>query len=53
MSEDKTKDVPVETARRQQRGRSIAIGLGLFLLVALFYAATIIHMGGSVANRPM
>lgn len=43
----------MEIAKRQQRGRSIAIGLGLFFLVALFYAATVVHMGANVANRAL
>jgi hypothetical protein len=38
---------------RRQRLRSIAIALGLFALVALFYAATIIRLGGNVVNRPL
>lgn len=42
---------PEEIAKSRQRARSIAIAVGLFFLVALFYAATIVHMGGSVAKR--
>lgn len=41
-----------ETARRQ-RLRSIAIGLALGGLVLLFYAATIVRLGGNVANRAL
>ena len=41
-----------ETARKQ-RTRSIAIGLVLAALVAIFYAATIIRLGGNVMNRPI
>jgi hypothetical protein len=33
--------------------RSIAIAISLFLLVALFYAATIVHLGPNAVNRPM
>ncbi len=39
--------------RRRQRMRSIAIGLALAALVALFYVATIIRLGGNVMNRPI
>ena len=38
---------------RRQRLRSIAIALALFFLVALFYAATIVRMGGNVLNRAL
>jgi hypothetical protein len=33
--------------------RSIAIAIGLGLLVVLFYAATIVRLGGNVANRAL
>ncbi|MCU0954885.1 MAG: hypothetical protein MUC37_09805 [Hyphomicrobium sp.] len=36
---------------KRRRARSIAIALGLGFLVAMFYAATIVHLGGNVANR--
>jgi hypothetical protein len=39
--------------QRRQRTRSLAIALALAALVALFYAATIVHLGGNVMNRPM
>ena len=39
--------------RRRQKTRSIAIALALVGLVVLFYLATIVHLGGNVANRPM
>ena len=38
---------------RRQKMRSIAIALALLLLVALFYAATIVRLGGNVVNRPL
>jgi hypothetical protein len=38
---------------KRRRMRSIAIALGLGFLVLMFYAATIVHLGGSVANRPI
>lgn len=34
--------------RRRQRMRSVAIALALGFLVLLFYAATIVRMGGHV-----
>jgi hypothetical protein len=37
--------------KRRQRMRSVAIALGLGFLVMMFYAATIVHLGASVANR--
>ncbi|HUO99317.1 MAG TPA: hypothetical protein VMU01_11650 [Rhizomicrobium sp.] len=39
--------------QKRQRMRSIAIALALGALVALFYIATIVRMGGNVFNRPM
>jgi hypothetical protein len=36
---------------KRRRMRSIAIALGLGFLVAMFYAATIVHLGANVANR--
>jgi hypothetical protein len=41
-----------EQAKRR-RGRSIAIALALGGMALLFYAATIVHLGGNVLNRPM
>ena len=38
---------------RRQRMRSIAIAVALLALALLFYAATIIRLGGNVANRPI
>ena len=38
--------------RKRQRLRSIAIAIGLGVLVVLFYAATIVHLGGNALNRP-
>ena len=51
MSDESTVN-EVERKRRQNM-RSIAIGLALVGLVVLFYAATIVHLGANVANRPM
>jgi hypothetical protein len=39
--------------QRRQRMRSLAIALALGALVALFYAATIVRLGGNVFDRPM
>ncbi|WP_210251917.1 hypothetical protein [Hyphomicrobium album] len=39
--------------QRRQRMRSLAIALALAALVALFYAATIVRLGGNVFNRPV
>lgn len=38
-------------AQRIARRRSIAIAVSLVVLVAIFYAATIVRMGGAVANK--
>lgn len=38
---------------RQRRLRSIAIALALLALTLLFYAATIVRLGGNVLNRPL
>ncbi|MFA5898662.1 MAG: hypothetical protein WC829_06065 [Hyphomicrobium sp.] len=38
---------------RRQRMRSVAIALALAAMVALFYAATIVRLGGNVLNRPI
>lgn len=40
-----------ERRRRTQRTRSIVIAVTLGLLVLLFYLATIVRLGGNVANR--
>ncbi len=39
--------------RKRQRMRSLAIALALGALVALFYIATIVRLGGDVFNRPL
>ena len=38
---------------RRRRMRSVAIALALAALVLLFYAATIVRLGGNVMNRPL
>ena len=52
MNIEKPEELSAEAARRQ-RMRSIAIAVALFSLVVLFYAATLIRLGGNVLNRPM
>ena len=39
--------------RKRQRMRSLAIALALGALVALFYIATIVRMGGNALNHGM
>lgn len=39
--------------QKRQRMRSLAIALGLGFLVIMFYAATIVHLGANVMNRPI
>jgi thiol:disulfide interchange protein len=38
--------------QRRQRMRSLAIALALGAMVALFYAATIVRLGGNVLSQP-
>lgn len=38
---------------RTQKIRSLAIGIGLMVLVITFFAATLIRLGGNVFNRPL
>jgi hypothetical protein len=47
MSEDEKERL------RRQRMRSLAIALALGALVAVFYAATIVRLGGNALNRAM
>lgn len=42
-----------EAQLRRRRARSIAIGLSLGALVILFWAVTIVRMGGNVLNRTL
>lgn len=39
--------------QKRQRMRSFAIALALGALVALFYIATIVRMGGNALNHPL
>jgi uncharacterized membrane protein HdeD (DUF308 family) len=43
----------LDEATRRRHMRSIAIGLILAALVVMFYAATIVRLGGNVMNRAM
>lgn len=52
MDTEKPEQLTAEAARRQ-RMRSIAIAVALLSLVVLFYAATLIRLGGNVLNRPI
>lgn len=36
---------------RSRRARNIAIGITVALLAVLFYAVTVVKLGGAVANR--
>jgi hypothetical protein len=38
---------------RRRKMRSIGIALALAALVAIFYIATIVRLGGNVMNRPL
>jgi hypothetical protein len=40
-----------EEIKKRRRVRSIAIGVALGLLVILFYAATLVRLGGNVFNK--
>lgn len=51
MSELPAERVATAADVKRQRMRSMAIALGLGFLVMMFYAATIVHLGASVANR--
>ena len=43
----------MERYRARQRRRSIAIALGLAILVAIFYALTIVKLGPTVFQRDL
>lgn len=51
--EDQTKTEQDAAAARRMRMRSLAIALGLGFLAIMFYAATIVRLGGNVLNRPI
>ncbi|MEM8855522.1 MAG: hypothetical protein AAGD34_17595 [Pseudomonadota bacterium] len=39
--------------KRRQRSRSIAIALILVAVVGIFYAITIVQIGGTIGTRPL
>lgn len=45
--------VLTEEQRRRRRNRSIALGLVLAALAALFYAVTIVKLGPALFDRPI
>ena len=45
--------VLTEEQKRRRRRRSVAIALALAVLVALFYAVTIVKLGPGVLRRPI
>lgn len=50
-----TPESPEEHTERERRRRmrSIAIAVALGAMALMFYAATIVRMGGNVLNRPL
>lgn len=42
-----------EKQKKARRSRSIAIALGLFAMVAIFYIATIVKFGPAILDRGM
>lgn len=54
VTDDKPAEQPQNVERdKRQRMRSIAIAVALVVLAVLFYAATIVRLGGNALNRPM
>lgn len=41
------------TQKKARRSRNVAIGIGLALLVVIFYVATIAKFGPAILNRPL
>lgn len=48
---DKIEPTNEMTSQRVARRRSIAIAITLGVMVVLFYAATLVRLGGAVANK--
>jgi hypothetical protein len=42
-----------ESQKKARRSRSIAIALGLFAMVVVFYVATIVKFGPAILDRGM
>ena len=56
MSNDNPRDPGIRLTPEQEkarRQRNIAIGIAIGLLVVIFWAVTIVRLGGSVLQRPM
>lgn len=51
MADDENGIVLTPEQKRRQRGRSIAIALGLCALVVLFFLVTIVRIGGNMASH--
>lgn len=54
VAEDKQEMVTLTAAQKKaQRSRSIAIGVGLVVMVVIFYIATIVKFGGGGTGGAM
>ena len=53
MSDEETGIVLTEEQKRRRRARSVAIALTLVALVVIFFAVTLVRLGGNVASRTM
>ena len=53
VTEEQTRLSETEANDKRRRMRSIAIAVSLFILVILFYLATIVHLGPNALNRPL
>ena len=53
MTEEQDMVTLTAAQKKAQRSRSIAIGLGLVVLVVIFYIATIVRFGGGSAGGAM
>ncbi|MBZ9797548.1 hypothetical protein [Mesorhizobium sp. ES1-4] len=52
MADDKLETVTLtEPQKKAQRGRSIAIGFALAVLVVIFYIATIVKFGHNLSGK--
>lgn len=53
MSQDERPEVENEAFKRNRRRRSIAIAVTLAVLVAIFYALTVVKIGPTVLVREL
>jgi len=54
VEQDKDKGVKLTPEQeKSRRARNIAIALTVGLLVVIFYAVTVVRLGGNVLQRPM